>query len=106
MSDHVLVLTTLPEQAIAMQIAEALVEEGLAACVSVLPAMTSVYRWQGQRQVDTEHQLLIKTRAARFSELESFLRKHHPYELPEIIALPIRMGSADYLAWIDENTRR
>src|SRR5204862_7579604 len=95
-----LVLTNLPERAAAERLADLLVEKRLAACVNVLAPCRSVYRWQGAVQHDEEHPLLIKTTAERYPELERALRAAHPYELPEIIAVPIERGLPGYLDWL------
>ncbi len=100
-----LILTTLPDQDTARQLARQLVEARLAACVNVLAACTSVYRWQGQIQEETETPVLIKTWADRYAALETFLREHHPYQLPEIVALPIEQGLPGYLDWLRAETR-
>lgn len=99
-----IVLTTLPDRASAVQFAERLVKENLAACVNIHAEMTSVYRWQGKIHRDTEHQLVIKTGAARYDALQAWLQQHHPYELPEILALPVSQGLPDYLDWVKECT--
>ena len=100
----VLVLTTLGADADAAALARTLVEERLAACVNVLPAMTSIYRWKGSVDQEREQQLLIKTAADRVEALAARLRELHPYELPEFIVLDAE-ASAAYAEWIDENTR-
>ena len=100
-----LVLTNLPERAAAERLAERLIGERLAACVNILAPCRSVYRWQGAVQRDEEHPMLIKTTAERYAALEKALRESHPYELPEIIAVPIDRGLPDYLRWVDEETR-
>ena len=104
MSDKLIVLTTYPDQDSALKAAQRLVREKLAACVNILPAMTSVYMWEGKETSGTEHLLLIKTRQGRYAELERSIRESHPYELPEIVATPMTEGLAPYLNWIDENT--
>ena len=100
-----LVLTNLPDRAAAERIAERLIGERLAACVNILAPCRSVYRWKGAVQHDEEHPMLIKTTAERYAALEKALRESHPYELPEIIAVPIDRGLPDYLRWVDEETR-
>jgi periplasmic divalent cation tolerance protein len=87
-------------------LARALVEEGLAACVNVLPGVRSFYRWQGELQEDGEHTLLIKTTEARAPALASRLRALHSYELPEILSLPVDESTSDprYLRWVTEMT--
>ena len=82
-----------------------LVDERLAACVNLLPGLTSIYRWQGAVRRQPECLLLIKTTAARFQALNARIRSLHPYTVPEIIALPIRDGDPDYLHWLNENTQ-
>ena len=99
----VLLLTTIGATADVEPLARALVDERLAACVNVLPAMQSFFRWEGAVQRDDERQLVIKTSAARLEELQARLRALHPYELPEMLVLSAR-GSDDYLAWIREST--
>lgn len=99
----IVVLMTASSREEAMQLAELLVEKRLAACVQVLPEMTSIYRWQGKIQRDAEILLLAKTTSARFTELEQNIRAHHSYETPEIIAIPASEVSTPYLAWLIEN---
>jgi len=101
--DGVIVLTTLPADADAATLARTLVEERLAACVNVLPAMTSFYRWKGSIEGEREQQLVIKTSAARVEALQARVAQLHPYELPEFLVLSAR-GSHAYLAWIQEST--
>lgn len=106
MSDAVLlVLCNTPDEACAQQITSALLERCLAACVNQLAPCRSMYRWQGKIESSTEHPLLIKTTAARYAELEAALRELHPYEVPEIIALPVSAGLPAYLAWVNTETR-
>ncbi len=99
-----LIFCTCPDQTTAERIAETVVRERLAACVNLVPGLTSIYRWEGQIQRDTELLLLVKTRAAVYPLLEARIRELHPYQVPEIIALPIQTGSATYLDWITDNT--
>lgn len=100
-----LILTTLPDQDAARQLARQLVEARLAACVNVLAPCTSVYRWQAKVQEDAEIPLLIKTSSDRYAAVETFLLQHHPYELPEIVALPVVEGLPGYLDWVRTETR-
>jgi len=102
---HLIVMTTMPDMASAEQLAEKLLDASLAACVNILPAMQSIYCWQGERQQGTEYQLIIKTSAIRYNEIENFIKNNHPYELPEIIALPVQHGLPAYMAWVTETTR-
>lgn len=99
-----LVLTTLPNAEIAGALARTLVDAGLAACVNILAPCRSVYRWQDRIEDATEVPLLIKTTAARYAALEKAIRAHHPYELPEIVALPAERGLPEYLAWVGAET--
>ena len=100
-----LVLTNLPERAAAERLAGLLVEKRLAACVNILAPCRSVYRWQGAVRHDEEHPMLIKTTAERYPALEQELRAGHPYELPEIIAVPIERGLPAYLQWVAAETK-
>ncbi len=99
-----LVLTTLPNAEIAGTMARNLVDSGLAACVNILAPCRSVYRWQGVVQEDGEIPLFIKTTAELYPALETFLRKRHPYELPEIVALDVVAGLPEYLQWVVQST--
>ena len=101
-SRAVIVLTTLGADADAAALARALVEARLAACVNVLPAMTSVYRWQGAVEEDREQQLVIKTAPASVAALQAWLLAHHPYETPEFLVLEAA-GSEAYLRWVGES---
>jgi len=103
-NEILLVFTNLPDRAAAERIADALVTEGVAACVNVLAECGSVYRWQGKVEHASEVPLLIKTTRAAYPRLESALRELHPYELPEIIALPVSAGLPEYLNWVAEQT--
>ena len=103
-ADYVIVLTTFPVDQDADGFARALVSEHLAACVNVLPPMRSIYRWKGAIESADEHQLVIKTSAARIRDLESRLKSLHPYEVPEFLVLSISGGSPEYLSWLLEST--
>lgn len=100
-----LVLTNLPDRASAQRLAEILVENHAAACVNVLAECHSVYRWQGKIEAASEVPVLIKTTQAAYSRLEATIRTHHPYELPEIIALPVNAGLPAYLQWVVQETQ-
>jgi periplasmic divalent cation tolerance protein len=100
-----IVFCTCPDEAVADRIALCLIEERLAACVNRLPGVISTYRWQGTVQRDTEVQLLIKTSRERFDALRDRILALHPYELPEVVAVDIALGSEPYLAWIASETR-
>lgn len=95
-----LVITNLPDRAAAERLADGLVASRLAACVNVLAPCKSVYVWKGSLQRDEEHPLLIKTTAERYPALEAAIRAGHPYELPEIIAVPVERGLPAYLDWV------
>ena len=100
-----LVLTNLPDRAAAEKLADAIVAKHLAACVNILAPCRSVYRWKGAVQHDEEHPMLIKTTTERYAALESEMRAQHPYELPEIIAVPIERGLPAYLDWVTAETK-
>ena len=104
-TDYTMVFTTFPDEAGASALAHQIVSAGLAACVNILPAMQSVYRWKGVMETGREHLLMIKTRRDRYPALELAIKAGHPYELPEIIAVPVSAGLPAYLAWIDETVR-
>ena len=99
-----IVLTTLGANADAAALAQTLVDERLAACVNILPVMTSIYRWKGQVEQAREQQLVIKTSADRVEALEARLRALHPYDVPEFLVLPVDGGADVYLRWVRENT--
>jgi periplasmic divalent cation tolerance protein len=105
MPETLLVITTLPDQDAAERLAEMLVETGLAACVNIGAAVTSIYRWDKQLQRGSELMLTIKTTRARYPALEQAIVDGHPYELPEVIAIPITAGLSEYLAWIEACTK-
>ncbi len=96
----IVVLTTTETPQQAEQLAQLLVDAELAACVQILPPMTSIYRWQGKVERATETLLLIKTLRENYAALEAAIKTHHPYQTPEIIALPVDAGSAEYLTWL------
>jgi periplasmic divalent cation tolerance protein len=100
-----LVLTTLPDRISAEKIAESLVSNRLAACVNILPHCRSIYRWKGAVESEDEVPLFIKTTSSAYPALESALRAAHPYETPEIVAIPVERGLPDYLDWVDAETR-
>ena len=102
MTGFILVLTTVPEEKTGHMIGRTLVEESLAACVTVSPSSRSFYRWEGKLCAEEEHILFIKTRASLFERFEPRLRPLHPYQVPEIISLPIERGSEAYLGWLGE----
>lgn len=105
MSEVLLVLTNMPDRASAEQLAGALIECRAAACVNVLAACTSFYRWEGEVQSDSEVPLLIKTSREAYARLEREILARHPYELPEIVAVPLSAGLPGYLQWITQETQ-
>ncbi len=104
-SDVLLVFTQLPDREAAENLARVLIEERVAACVNILAAGTSIYRWQGKVEHASEVPLLIKTTAARYGALEAVIRRRHPYELPEIVAVPLAQGLPEYLHWVVNEMR-
>ena len=103
--NHIVTLCTVPDRESGERIAHALVEERLAACVNLVPGLTSVYRWQGKVEKEAECLLIIKTGVSRFEVLKQRIASLHPSKVPEIIALPIIHGSREYLDWITESTK-
>ena len=104
-TEAIVVLVTTPTPERAAEIARALVEERLAACGNVLPAIRSIYRWEGRVQDDQEALLVLKSTRDRFEALRDRVLALHPYQVPEVIALPVEAGSAADLAWIAGETR-
>ena len=104
MNNVLLVLTNLPDAQAAAQLAQRLIEERAAACVNQLAPCTSTYRWQGKIETATEVPLLIKTTRTAYPRLEQLIRTVHPYELPEIIAVPVIAGLPAYLGWVGQET--
>lgn len=104
-TDALVVLTTVEKQEDGERLARLLVERELAACAQVLPPMISVYRWQGNVERASEILLLIKTTRDAYPRLESAIKENHPYQTPEIVALPVVAGSDDYLSWVAGSVR-
>jgi periplasmic divalent cation tolerance protein len=105
MSDPIVVFVTCGSEEESLRIANALVEEHLAACVNLVSPIRSIYRWEGKIWDEKEWLLIIKTQKQRFEELEKRVKSLHSYSVPEIISLPIVEGSSAYLNWIGENTK-
>ena len=101
---HIQVVTTTALREEAERIARELVETRLAACVQIVGPISSTYRWQGKIETDEEWQCWAKTRGDLFARVEEAIRRIHPYEVPEILAVPVVAGSARYLAWLDAQT--
>jgi len=103
--DVVIVMVTVPNQDVAATLAKTLVEKKLVACVNILPGVRSIYAWQGKMCDDNELLCLLKTRRALFPAVRDLVTALHPYEVPEIIALPLVEGNAPYLGWLRKETR-
>ncbi len=104
-NNRIIVLITAPDYETARQIASRLVEQQLAACANILPGVQSIFRWQGEVQTESEILLVIKTRRELLhTRLIPEVKALHPYQTPEIIALPVVDGASDYLEWIDQST--
>lgn len=106
MEQSVLVMTNVPDDAVALEMARQLVGQKLAACVNRVPGVRSIYRWQGVIEEADEVTLFIKTTQSRYVELEMAIKMLHPYQVPEIIVLPIAGGSQPYLEWIAQETQK
>jgi periplasmic divalent cation tolerance protein len=100
-----LVLTTCPDSAVAERIARELIETRAAACVNIVPISKSVYLWRGKVESTAEQLLVIKSMTGAYKSIESVILKRHPYETPEVVAVPIVEGSTDYLSWIADPDR-
>jgi periplasmic divalent cation tolerance protein len=105
MTDKIVVLSTCANEADAGRLARALVEARLAACVSIVPGLRSIYQWRGAVETSDECLLMIKTSRDLFPQLKSEIEKIHPYEVPEILALPVVEGAENYLNWMAANLR-
>jgi periplasmic divalent cation tolerance protein len=104
MYQALIVMTTVPTLETAQQLAEVLVRRRFAACVNIMPAMTSVYEWKGKLETGQEHMLMIKTRSGRYRDVEAEILNIHPYELPEILTISIQSGLSSYLHWLFAQT--
>ena len=100
----IVILCTVPDEAAAEKLARGLLEGRLAACVNSIPGVKSFYRWQGKIETDNEIQLVIKTLSERFDELAAWISENHPYDVPEIVAIPAERVSEAYLAWAADQT--
>ncbi len=106
MEEAILVLTNMPDEQSARALARRLVELKLAACVNILPGVQSLYRWQGEIEEAVEITMLIKTTHGRYAEIELAIKENHPYQVPEIIAMPVIEGLPAYLGWIAQETKK
>jgi len=106
MADHIQVLTTTETKADAQAIANTLISRRLAGCVQIIGPITSTYRWQGKIETAEEWLCVIKSRADLYEALEEAIRDVHPYDVPEILAVPVTAGSKDYLDWLDSELRK
>lgn len=102
MTDKLVVFVTVPNRETAVKIAETVVIEKLAACANIVPGIESIYEWKSRIEKSSELLMLFKTRVELYKHLEERILKLHPYEVPEIVAVPIGMGSLSYLQWIDQ----
>jgi periplasmic divalent cation tolerance protein len=103
---RLLVYCTCPDHEAAVQLANILVDEALAACINIVPGLTSIYQWKGKRETGSEELLMIKTTQEQYPALQARIEALHRYELPEVIAVPIQTGLPAYLNWVDESCRR
>jgi periplasmic divalent cation tolerance protein len=106
MNDEAGVVTISAPPSAGKTLAGALVESRAAACVQIIPGIQSVYWWKGQVQTDEEVLLVVKTLKSKLPDIEALLRKNHPYDLPELVFLPIRGGLGDYLEWVRQSVRK
>ena len=102
----ILVMTQMPDRASALVLARSLVESRVAACVSVGAPVDSLYHWQGKIETAQETPVVVKTHPSRYPDVEAAIRAQHPYELPEIVAVPVVEGLTPYLQWITDETER
>ena len=105
MNEFILVMTTVPDREVGQILAEKIIEDRLAACVTQFAPVQSLYRWEGKISQDQEYVLFIKTKTVLFAQLESKILQIHPYKVPEIIAVPILTGHKSYLDWMDKETQ-
>jgi periplasmic divalent cation tolerance protein len=105
MTDKILVISTCADEAVAERLARALLDARLAACVNVVPGVRSFYRWKGEIESAAEFMLIVKTSRDLFPALRIEIEKLHPYEVPELLALPVLAGAENYLSWLESNLR-
>ena len=105
-AEFLLVQTSCPDNDSAIALAQRIIKGKMAACVNVLPSVTSIYEWKDEIKQDSEILLLIKTTKSRYTDLQTLICESHPYELPEVIAVPISDGLPEFLSWIDDTTTK
>ncbi|PQJ29903.1 divalent-cation tolerance protein CutA [Rubritalea profundi] len=98
----ILVYINFPNRESARQIGTGLIEKQLAACVNIIPEVESIYQWKGEVKVENEVMVIVKTTASRYKQLEAFVLEKHPYDVPEVISLPLSQGSESYLNWVQD----
>jgi len=106
MNSICMVFCTCPDEQVAEKLAARLLKQRLAACVNIIPDIRSIYRWNGEINRDSEALMVIKTAVEEYEALESCLREHHPYDVPEVVCLPVQAGLPEYLAWVAKETRK
>jgi periplasmic divalent cation tolerance protein len=106
MTDYIQVITTTATHDEAEIIARALVEDHLAACTQIVGPITSIYRWEGKIETSQEYQCWAKSRSDLFAQIEAAIRRLHPYQVPEILAIPVVAGSKDYLQWLEGEVKQ
>ena len=102
--EMLLVISTFPDIDKAKMLAHQIVEKQLVACCNIVPGVTSIYRWKGELSEDQECLLIMKTSNTQYHQLEIFVKQHHPYDIPELIALPVNTGLEEYLSWVIKET--
>lgn len=102
--NYQLLISTCPDLVTAQHLAHLLLDKHLAACINILPHIQSIYEWQNEVVTETEVILFIKTHSTHYSAIEQLIIQHHPYEIPELIAIPIQTGLPDYLNWLSQAT--
>jgi len=104
-SPYSVLYVTTPTKDVATKIASGLLEKRLVACVNIIPGITSMYRWEGKIASDEEQLMVMKTRQSLFNDVAKFVKENHPYDVPEVIELPIEQGHKEYIDWIGESTK-
>ena len=102
--EMLLVISTFPDIDKAKMLAHQIVEKQLVACCNIVPGVTSIYRWEGELSEDQECLLIMKTSSSQYQQLEEFIKHHHPYDIPELVAVPVTTGLEEYLSWVIKET--